>query len=158
MSKRALAKLLLKSFRINGSCAWVSSASCWAISGGRYLQPSWKLLSRLQDRGRLKHVSTNASTTSSVRSHLSPCCNSTCNTQDSMDPPYFIQASLCTVNHHSKHPWSPQVVVLGIQNLIQLFNVFQMYIDCSARSIKPVVAYKVGLHHDLNIHPIRIQL
>lgn len=56
------AKLLLKSFRINGSRAWVSSASCWAISGGRYLQPSWKLLSRFQDCGRLKRVSIDAST------------------------------------------------------------------------------------------------
>ena len=31
-------------------------------------------------------------------------------------------------------------------------------VDFSGRSFDPVVAYRVGLHYDLNIHPIRIEL
>jgi len=125
------AKLLLKSFRINGSRAWVSSASCWAISGGRYLQPSWKLLSRFQDCGRLKRVSIDASTTS-VGSHLSPCCNPTCSTQDSVGPPCFILASLYTVNHRS---------IPGPPKWPEFDSTFESFpdVDCSARSIDPVV-------------------
>jgi hypothetical protein len=68
----------------------------------------------------------------SVGSHLSPCCNPTCSTQDSMGPPCFILASLYTVNHRS---------IPGPPKWPEFDSTFESFpdVDCSARSIDPVV-------------------